>query len=80
MRAYKCDRCGAFATRNIFVRKPSRFVYRFGKKNHLCSKCVASFDKWLNNPEEEVVMEITNEERREVAAKDCPECGVEVVE
>ena len=64
MRAYKCDRCGAFATRNIFVRTPSRYVYRFGKKNHLCSKCVASFDKWLKNPEEEVVMEITNEERR----------------
>ena len=45
-------------------------MYRFGKKNHLCGKCVDSFDKWLNNPEEEVVMEITNEERREVTEKE----------
>lgn len=54
MRAYKCDRCGSFTERNIFVRTPSRFAYRFGKKQHLCGKCVASFDKWLNNPEEGV--------------------------
>ena len=54
MRAYKCDRCGAFTTRDFFARKPSRIVYRFGKKMHLCGKCVASFGKWLNNPEKEI--------------------------
>lgn len=54
MRAYRCDRCGAFTTNSFFLRKPNRFVYRFGKKQHLCSKCVDSFDKWFNNPEEEI--------------------------
>lgn len=50
MSAYKCDRCGAFATRNIFVRKQSRFVYRFGKKRHLCADCAKSFRRWFSDP------------------------------
>lgn len=54
MRAYKCDRCGAFTTSDFFVWKPSRYMSRFGKKKHLCSKCAASFKRWLYNPEEEV--------------------------
>lgn len=56
MRAYKCDRCGAFTTRDFFVRKPSRIAYRFrfGGEIQICAKCASNFKKWLYNPEEEI--------------------------
>ena len=53
MRVYKCDRCGAYvesSMRDFFVRKPSKGVYRFGKKMHLCHECAESFKEWLQAP------------------------------
>ena len=53
MRVYKCDRCGAYVSttaKDFFVRKPTRGVYRFGKKMHLCDDCRRSFTKWLQAP------------------------------
>lgn len=50
MRVYVCDRCGRLITsdaRDFFVRKPSRGIYRFGKKMHLCGECAESFRRWL---------------------------------
>jgi len=53
MRVYECDRCGKFISasiRDFFIRKPSRGVYRFGKKMHLCRDCAESFRRWLTDP------------------------------
>ena len=49
MRMYKCDRCGAYVPASFkdYLRKPSRGVYRFGKKRHLCRECSRSFDEWM---------------------------------
>ena len=52
MRMYKCDRCGKLMSvswweSNNFIRNPTRGVYRFGKKRHLCPSCVDSFYKWI---------------------------------
>ena len=30
-----------------FIRKPSRGVYRFGKKQHLCPDCADDLRRWL---------------------------------
>lgn len=49
MRMYRCDRCGELvsASYKSFVRKPSRGVYRFGKKRHLCHGCSDDFRRWI---------------------------------
>lgn len=55
MRVYKCDRCGKFISRGMrdfFIRKPSRGVYRLGKKMHLCGDCEKSFCRWLTEKKE----------------------------
>lgn len=50
MRMYRCDRCGELvaASYKSFIRKPSRGVYRFGKKQHLCHDCADDLRKWMN--------------------------------
>ena len=51
MRVYKCDRCGRYVSlsaKDFFVRNPTRGVYKFGVKKHLCATCEESFRKWLN--------------------------------
>lgn len=55
MRMYKCDRCGAYVPASFkdYLRKPSRGVYRFGKKRHLCPDCSQSFDEWRRSGEAE---------------------------
>ena len=53
MRVYKCDRCKKYVslrTRDFFVRKPTRVLYRFGKKMYLCDDCAKSFRRWFNDP------------------------------
>lgn len=62
MRAYKCDRCGAFTTGVLFTRKPRRFMYKFGKKSHLCAKCCDSFYEWLSSPEKDEIDCVAPEE------------------
>ncbi len=50
MRVYECDRCGKYIPElrePRYFRKPTRGVYRFGKKRHLCHECAQSFDVWL---------------------------------
>nr|DAM07540.1 MAG TPA: hypothetical protein [Bacteriophage sp.] len=49
MRMYRCDRCGELVTSSCrsFIRKPSRGVYRFGKKQHLCPDCADDLRRWL---------------------------------
>lgn len=49
MRMYRCDRCGGMvsASYKSFIRKPSRGVYRFGKKGHLCPDCADDLRRWL---------------------------------
>ena len=51
MRMYRCDRCGELVSIRCwdsnFIRKPSRGVYRFGKKRHLCSDCAEDFRRWM---------------------------------
>lgn len=54
MRLYRCDRCGEYvaaSARRFFVRKPTKGIYRFGKKRHLCEECARSFDRWMNETE-----------------------------
>lgn len=53
MRVYRCDRCGEYVESSMidfFVRKPTRGVYRFGKKMHLCDDCQRSFRKCFQAP------------------------------
>ena len=49
MRMYRCDRCGELVSTSYksFVRKPSRGVYRFGKKRHLCHDCSDDLRRWI---------------------------------
>ena len=49
MRMYRCDRCGELVSSSCksFIRKPSRGVYRFGKKGHLCPDCAEALRKWM---------------------------------
>ena len=49
MRMYRCDRCGELVSSSCrsFIRKPSRGVYRFGKKQHLCPDCADDLRRWL---------------------------------
>lgn len=53
MRVYKCDRCGKYISlsmNDFFVRKPTKGVYHFGKKSHLCDDCEKSFLQWFFEP------------------------------
>lgn len=49
MRMYRCDRCGGLVSASYkgYIRKPSRGVYRFGKKGHLCPDCAEDLRKWM---------------------------------
>ena len=49
MRMYRCDRCGELVSSSCrsFIRKPSRGVYRFGKKRRLCPDCAEDFRRWM---------------------------------
>lgn len=56
-RVYRCDRCGKYispSVKDFFVRKPTKGVYRFGKKAHLCGKCKESFCQWFFEPKVKV--------------------------
>ena len=56
MRVYKCDRCGEYVprtSRDFFVRKPTREIYKLRKNIHLCSDCAKSFRKWFSECEKE---------------------------
>lgn len=55
MRMYRCDRCGELVpiTYKGFVRKPSRGVYRLGRKQHLCPDCSESFRAWFKDGDAE---------------------------
>ena len=57
MRIYQCDRCKRYilqGTISPFIRKPTRGVYRFGKKAHLCEDCAESFRQWFSDPRAKV--------------------------
>ena len=49
MRLYKCDRCGKYVKRDSLrlLTLPYRWLYRFGKKGHLCESCEKSFRDWF---------------------------------